>query len=89
MFNQALIAEFLAKGGRVVQCQPGAKALSFTDRDWYRQVRGMNGTDLPSEDTSMHAIESRAERRAELACDFARSGDHQAALEAKAGHFDR
>lgn len=88
MSNEALIAEFLAKGGRVVQCEPGAKALTFTERDWYRQVRGLNGTDMPSEDQSMHAIEARAERRAELATDFARCGDTQAALEARAGHFD-
>lgn len=84
MSNDALIAEFLAKGGRINVCKPGEKALNMTDREWRLQ------TQKPRSEAILSLLdEQQAERRAELAADFARTGDREAAFEALSGDFDR
>lgn len=84
MSNDALIAEFLAKGGRINVCKPGEKALNMTDREWRLQ------TQKPRSEAILSLLdEQQAERRAELAADFARAGDREAAFEALSGDFDR
>lgn len=87
MSNDALIAEFLAKGGRINVCKPGEKALNMTDREWRLQTQKVKSDYLDRGDALER--EEQAERRAELAADFARAGDREAAFEALSGDFDR
>jgi hypothetical protein len=85
MDSNALIAAFLAKGGKVTHCNTGEQALNLTPKEWRNQTQLTKaerlGVDLDAE--------ARAERRAELAHDFAFVGDREAAYEALSGEFDR
>jgi len=85
MTNNEAIAAFLAKGGAIKKVATGAKALELTDHEWAKAVRqpGRLNAAQPN-----HDAEHAAERRHELAHDFAFVGDRQAAVDAASGAFD-
>jgi hypothetical protein len=85
MSNEALIAAFLAKGGKVAKIDAGVQALNLSAGEWRRQTQL---TKAERQGVTLDA-EQQAERRHELACDFARVGDRQAAAEAAGGAYDR
>ncbi|TDW20443.1 hypothetical protein EV128_12573 [Rhizobium azibense] len=83
----ALIAAFLAKGGAITKVPEGEQALNLSPREWRLQTQMVKADYL---DKGYDAeAERRAERRAELAHDFAFVGDREAAYAARAGEFDR
>jgi hypothetical protein len=82
----ALIAEFLARGGAVKKIDAGLKALDLTDREWRLQTQMVKSDYLDRGDDFERV--QQAERRHEMAREFALVGDHQAAHEAAAGMFD-
>ena len=77
-----LVAEFLSKGGRVNRVAPAPTYGINREFDKASRARRLAEAEYLKE-------EHRAERRTELAREFASVGDHQGAIDAASGMFDK